>query len=640
MRETNFIKQNQEKWKGFEQSLEREHQDPDKLKEIFIQTTDDLSFARTFYPNRSVRVYLNALSQRIFSKIYKNKQSKRGRITSFFTEELPLLMWEARAELWLAFILFSVSILIGVISCHADNDFVRVILGDQYVEMTKSNIANGDPMAVYKDDSAFGMFLGITANNIFVSFLAFLLGITYVGTIGLLIRNGVMLGAFQYFFVEYGLFQESFLTVWMHGALEISAIVLAGAAGLTMGKGLMFPGTLSRIKAFQVSARRGIKIMLGIMPMFFAAGFIESYLTRHTEVPDVFRAIFIFACFAFVFGYFVWYPRYLVQQGFLQKQPEERIPPDSQRQINVTSIQSNSGIFTDIFVFYRHNFKRLALVSLALTSLYCLVVFFTAEDAIGDLFYFPYTNLNAIGPLQVLLGIFTGSTLWEIGQFFFNPDMLILIPVNIVCFSLAMFMTFQLLKKSAQKQVAAPDEAFTGFKYYLVTFFKTVVVVSVLYLLILTKEVAPMLAFLMLVFVFPPLLLWGFIANWEQKNVFANLEDAFSLLSGQYFVLIKLLGILLATATAFFLLFDTAFIVLVFEFIGLNFSFNQATMDALAMVVLTFMAMFMVFLISMMVMGGFGLLYFSLVETKEAPHLKDNVQYIGMGKRIRGLERE
>ena len=80
---------------------------------------------------------------------------------------------------------------------------VRFIISDSYVDMTLENIAKGDPMAVYKDDSAFGMFLGITANNIFVAFLAFLLGITYVGTIGLLIRNGVMLGAFQYFFVEF-----------------------------------------------------------------------------------------------------------------------------------------------------------------------------------------------------------------------------------------------------------------------------------------------------------------------------------------------------------------------------------------------------------------------------------------------------
>lgn len=640
MRETNFIQQNQEKWKDFEQSLQREQQDPDKLKEIFIQTTDDLSFARTFYPNRSVRVYLNALSQRIFSKIYRNKQSKRGRILSFFKTELPLLMWEARSELRLAFILFAVAILIGMISCHADNDFVRVILGEQYVEMTKSNIANGDPMAVYKDESAFGMFLGITANNIFVSFLAFLLGITYVGTIGLLIRNGVMLGAFQYFFVEYGLFQESFLTVWMHGALEISAIVLAGAAGLTMGRGIMFPGTLSRMKSFQISARRGIKIMLGIMPMFFAAGFIESYLTRHTEVPDVFRALFIFTCFVYVFGYFIWYPRYLVKQGALRNLPKEPIPHDSPRQINVTSIQENGSIFTDIFVFYRKNLKQLAFVSLAAAIIYCTFIFLTTNQYLGDIFYFPYTQLNAIGPLQTLFAIFSGSTLWEIGQFFYQSNLPILIPINIVCFSLLMLTVFQLLKKSAKQQMNIVDEKRTTFKSSLIDFLKIGFIVTAIYLIILTKEVNVGLTFLSIFAAFPLLLLSGFITIWEEKNVFSSIGKAFHLLSGQYGQLLKLFGILSITAVAFFLLFDTAFVVFIFEFIGLNFSLEQTAMDVLAIIILTFMVMFLIFLISMMMMAGFGLIYFSLVETKEAIHLKDSIQYIGSGKKIRGLERE
>jgi hypothetical protein len=282
----------------------------------------------------------------------------------------------------------------------------------------------------------------------------------------------------------------------------------------------------------------------------------------------------------------------------------------------------------------------LALISLAITTIYCLVVFFTTEDNLGDLFYFPYTNLNAIGPLQTIYGLFIGSTLWEIGQFFYSPDMLILIPVNIVCFSFAMFTTFQLLKKSAKKQVAEPEEQPPNFKNNLLPFFKTLIVVSVLYGLMLTKEIAPSLAFFVIILSFPPLLLWGFIANWEKKNVFTNLSNTFHLLGGQYFQMLQLFGILLITAAAFFLLFDTAFVVLVFEFIGLNFSLEQSAMDALAMVVLTFMAMFMVFLISMMVMTGFGLLYFSLVETKEASHLKKSIQDIGSGKRIRGLERE
>ena len=76
--------------------------------------------------------------------------------------------------------------------------------------------------------------------------------------------------------IKKGLFVESFLTIWIHGTLEISAIIIAGAAGLTMGKGLVFPGTFRRIQAFQRSARRGLKIMVGIFPIFVVAGFIEG----------------------------------------------------------------------------------------------------------------------------------------------------------------------------------------------------------------------------------------------------------------------------------------------------------------------------------------------------------------------------
>ena len=63
-----------------------------------------------------------------------------------------------------------------------------------------------------------------------------------VGAVVQLVRNGVMLGVFQYFFYDQGIFAESFLTIWIHGALEISAIVIAGGAGITHGGGFAFPG--------------------------------------------------------------------------------------------------------------------------------------------------------------------------------------------------------------------------------------------------------------------------------------------------------------------------------------------------------------------------------------------------------------
>ena len=277
MRESSFIRQNKEKWEEFEGILENKYKDPDKLNDLFVQVTDDLSFSRTFYPNRSVRVYLNGLAQKVFFSIYRTKNSRRSRIFHFWLEELPKLVYEARREFRTAFLLFALAMAIGALSSAMEPEFLRTILGDSYVDMTLRNIESGDPMAVYKEKGAFGMSVGITANNIFVALLTFVSGVFYaIGTVGLLLQNGVMVGAFQYFFVQEGLFWESFLTIWLHGTLEISAIVIAGAAGLTMGRGLVFPGTLSWLKSFQQSAWRGIKSLMGTVPPFFIGGFFEG----------------------------------------------------------------------------------------------------------------------------------------------------------------------------------------------------------------------------------------------------------------------------------------------------------------------------------------------------------------------------
>jgi len=76
-------------------------------------------------------------------------------------------------------------------------------MGDAYVNMTLENIANDDPMAVYKKASETDMFLGITINNIRVSLMAFSFGVLAgVGTVFLIMQNAIMLGSFQYFFYE------------------------------------------------------------------------------------------------------------------------------------------------------------------------------------------------------------------------------------------------------------------------------------------------------------------------------------------------------------------------------------------------------------------------------------------------------
>jgi len=180
--------------------------------------------------------------------------------------------------------------------------------------MTLENIDKGDPMAVYKDDGKEAMFYGIMTNNIRVAFLAFIGGITCsVFTVWVLFSNGIMLGVFQYFFFQKGLLLTSALSIWLHGTLEISAIIIAGAAGLRLGNSLLFPGSYKRTYALVKAVKDALKIAVGLIPVFVTAAFIESYLTRLTDMPIYFNLTIIGLSALFIIWYFLYYP-YLVNK--------------------------------------------------------------------------------------------------------------------------------------------------------------------------------------------------------------------------------------------------------------------------------------------------------------------------------------
>jgi uncharacterized membrane protein SpoIIM required for sporulation len=184
------------------------------------------------------------------------------------------------------------------------------------VNRTLASIHRGDPMAVYKGTSEAPMFLFITLNNVRVALFTFALGVTAgVGTTYMLFYNGVMLGAFQFFFYRQKVLLASLLTIWIHGTLEISSIVLAGGAGYVLARGLLFPGTYSRIEAFRLAAREGLKLALGLVPIFCVAGFLESFVTRHTEMPLALSLTIIGGSAAFIGWYFVVLPRQLRRRG-------------------------------------------------------------------------------------------------------------------------------------------------------------------------------------------------------------------------------------------------------------------------------------------------------------------------------------
>jgi uncharacterized membrane protein SpoIIM required for sporulation len=618
MRETSFIQQNEKKWQALEDTLEGGRQDPGKLNDLFIQVTDDLSHARTFYPNRSVRVYLNGLAQRLFFSIYKNKQSKRRRLMAFWRDDLPRLMYEARKELLLSFLVFSVAVVIGMLSSAADPDFVQAILGEDYVSMTRENIASGDPMAVYKERGAFNMFLGITLNNIMVSFYTFAMGLFYaIGTLGILLRNGIMLGALQCFFIEQGLFRESFLAVWLHGAFELSSIVIAGAAGLTMGRGLAFPGTLSRMRSFQLAARRGISMMMGVVPLFIIAGFTESYLTRHTDAPDVLRGAFIFLCLGFVLFYFVLYPRWKAKRGFFQPEPF-RLTPGIATAIDFSSVKNTGGIFTDTFLFFRKNFKPIAIASAAGAAIYCAGAFWAADASAAELFSFPG-------------GLF--GTLSVLHRFFVNEHHPWLFPLTATALSATAFAVQFLIDKEGNPE-DGERRWWPGIAW---SFLKTLTVVILLNIVIITLDwYTPLLMF----FTFPLLFLWMQTMLTERADFVRGAGRTILLSGGVYFQMLGLFFTLVLCGMLFFLLLDTGILWFLLDAFSMNFFFSEENGILFSTVLATFISMFVLLLIFGLWVAGFGLQYFSNREVHEATFLKERIKNIHIPQRIRGLERE
>jgi len=313
MKEILFIRQNIEKWKSMEKIIDDvDLHNPAELAAIYTEITTDLSFSRSHYPSSRITLYINNLASALHNQLYKKKKEKYSRLLTFWTREIPDVMYQSRKELMFSCIIFIVSILIGIVSTRNDETFSRLIMGDAYIDMTLHNIENGNPMAVYSNSSSLPMFIQITLNNIKVSFLIFVYGIfSFIGVGWILFRNGVMIGAFQTFMFQYDVGFESMLAIWQHGTFEISAIIVAGSAGCVLGNGWIFPGTYPRGYAFRTGAKRGLKIIAGLIPIFIVAGFIESYLTRHVEYHTHLRLSIILLSFAAVVYYYVLLPFHL-----------------------------------------------------------------------------------------------------------------------------------------------------------------------------------------------------------------------------------------------------------------------------------------------------------------------------------------
>jgi len=311
MREVAFIRQNKEKWLQFEKAITQKKIDnPDKLADLYLHLINDLAYAQTYYKKSKLVIYLNDLAVRVYQKIYQTKREEANMFVHFFKIEVPLLLYQYRKYMLYSFSFFLIAVLIGVVSAANEDSFVRLILGNDYVNKTLQNIENGDPVAVYKSGSNWGSFIGITFNNLKVGLTGFAFGVTGgIGTGYILLQNGIMLGAFQYFFEQQGVLWKSAKGIWIHGAMEIFAIVIEGAAGFMLGASILFPKTFSRLISFKKGMRDSVKIVISTFPFTIAAGFLEGYVTRYSDVmPDFLALAIILGTLSLISYYYLIYP--------------------------------------------------------------------------------------------------------------------------------------------------------------------------------------------------------------------------------------------------------------------------------------------------------------------------------------------
>lgn len=311
MREIAFIKTNKNKWLEFEQAIfGKAKKNPDEMANLYIQLMNDLSYAQTYYSKSKTVVYLNFLASSIYQKIYKTKRTESNRLLFFFKTEVPLIVYDYRRYLVYAFTLFFVTVCIGVVSAKYDENFVRLILGNGYVNETLENIKGGNPVAIYKSGSNWGSFIGITFNNLKVGMTCYIFGIFGgIGTFYISLQNAIMLGSFQYFFYQSGVFWKSVRGIWIHGSMEIFGIVIETAAGYILGASILFPKTYSRFNSFKIGFKNSFKILLSTIPFTIAAGFLEGFITRYSiDMPNWLSSFIILFTLSIISFYYLIYP--------------------------------------------------------------------------------------------------------------------------------------------------------------------------------------------------------------------------------------------------------------------------------------------------------------------------------------------
>ncbi|MGD7024409.1 stage II sporulation protein M [Rossellomorea vietnamensis] len=287
MNSRQFIQHHRQDWKELEDLIATMHKRKSKIKgadinrfsRLYQKAAQNLSYSQTYYPQEEVTPYLNELVSKSHNLLYRDQVSSLKQIRHFFGVTFIGLFLQQWKMIAVAMILFTIGGLGSFFAVADDPLHVYSVLPENMAQ-------SFDPDRLGENEGEVDspmMSATIMTNNIQVAFLAFAGGITFgLLTVYVLIYNGIIVGAIAALFWHYGKSYEFWAYIVPHGMIELTAIFIAGGAGLLMGYKLFIPGAYSRGYVLKQQAKRSVLLLLGTIPLFVIAGIIEGFITPST----------------------------------------------------------------------------------------------------------------------------------------------------------------------------------------------------------------------------------------------------------------------------------------------------------------------------------------------------------------------
>ena len=265
-----------------------DHATLERTAAIHRRVVSDFALARSRFPGSAVEARLRRLAFTGHRLLARREAPWLPRLRQFFAVDFRRAYQAAQGPLRVAGAIFLCGVLAGYVITGINPEFARLFLGDDAMDGLRHGELWTDALTTVMPPAVTAS--SIFTNNLSVALVAFAGGaLLGVGTLYVLVFNGLMLGAVLAVTAHHELLGRIFSFIAAHGPLELFLIVVASAAGLTMARGAIAWENRPRALVFREAARAGLHLVGGTLPWFVLLGFVEGFVSPRTEVGLVFK---------------------------------------------------------------------------------------------------------------------------------------------------------------------------------------------------------------------------------------------------------------------------------------------------------------------------------------------------------------